>query len=752
MREKKYRQTGKESLSSRHPIRQQLMAALLGLCLVVVSIPVPKLSLSVQAAQPHAEASEPSEPVEKNVTGDNGEGDGSEDGTGVTVSFYSGSAGNKVTRILDLDDSAGSRTITVPELEPLYGFEAVGYSTAPDSFEGGIKAGSGITPAGSAVYYGVYQKQVTLSYNANGGDVCPQSETQICRANVGEQIFYDTPTFKAAAPVPRAGYVFAGWNTAEDGMGDPFLAEEDVQTGSNITLYAMWVAGNYTPYRIEHYRQNLEDDGYTRVDADTEYMEGLPGERVEAEANPYTGFSVSSNPALGKSSGIVEADGSLVLQMYYDRDVYEINFDLNTGEDQIFEKQMVRYGGLLREMEEPQRKGYTFEGWYKDKNCSEAAYWNPYETVEENTKALTTTLYAKWTDKTAPVLGKASFAEGYRNFTDWVISQNKLVITVPVIEDGSGLKQGAYTLIPEKGEAQEGTAEIRTDYTLSSGVQARSGGIAAVMTMRGNARDGEYEIVITIEDEFKGSVALTCTDDAGNTSVEKILTADGAGVIVEDNAPDIQFSKAEDEAAKGRAMVNVDVTDNAGENVTAGIAEISYQIDEGKAKAEGKEDFADAMVEDYSFAVEIKGEGEHTLAVTAVDNAGNKSTRKVTVEILKKKAVIVPNSQTPTQKTPTKQMPGRATGEPVTGESTHVKVFATLGMVAGFTYLLLYFTSGESGITEDEKEEIISRLVRWAGKGKLRKYPALIVIMLFLAYYHSIGKSVSSEWRKVCEG
>ena len=73
-------------------------------------------------------------------------------------------------------------------------------------------------------------------------------------------------------------------------------------------------------------------------------------------------------------------------------------------------------------------------------------------------------------------------------------------------------------------------------------------------------------------------------------------------------------------------------------------------------------------------------------------------------------------------------------------------------MIAGFTYLLLYFTSGDSGITEHEKEEIISRLVRWAQKGKWRKYPALILISLFLIYYHSIGKSVDVAWKKVYEG
>ena len=70
-------------------------------------------------------------------------------------------------------------------------------------------------------------------------------------------------------------------------------------------------------------------------------------------------------------------------------------------------------------------------------------------------------------------------------------------------------------------------------------------------------------------------------------------------------------------------------------------------------------------------------------------------------------------------------------------------------MIAGFGYLLLYF-EGENGITEQEKEEIVYRLVEWAKQGgKIRRLLGVAVIFLFLAYYHSIGKSVTVEWREV---
>ncbi len=669
-----------------------------------------------------------------------------EDKPALYADFYSGSAGNKEREVTLLEEGAVSGSVTAPLLKPMMGFEKVGWDESHDEFTGEIVEGTALTLTENTSYYGVYRKEVTLSYDANGGETCPGSETGTCYANVGEDLSYSLSTFTAAAPQPREGYVFAGWNTRSDGKGEPCLAGESLELDHDTVLYAVWAPGDCTPYRVEHYRQDLEGDSYTRVDADTEYIAGRTGDTVEAEANPYAGFSRSQDPELGRAEGTVEADGSLVLQVYYDRDLYEVGFDLNGGEGAAPQTQTVRYGGCLQEVPEPQRRGYTFKGWYTDREGTEPAYWDFWRTVEENSKSLKATLYAKWADETAPALGEAEFGESSGSFMDWAIGQKKLTITVPVTEEGSGLRQGDYSLRPETGKPRSGTAAIRVQQFVTPELRARSGGLSAVLTVRGNARTGQSVAVITIAEEFRGSVTLTCTDNAGNISAEKVLTADGAGAIVEDNAPGIRFSKAGENKAKSSATVDVDVEDSAVGSVTAGLKSVTYRLDGGKERAVGKGEFADSMVESYHFAVDIRGEGKHTLEVTAADNAGNSTTRKTAVEISRRRAAVTPNPQGPAKTTKP------AAGEPATGESTFVKVFATLGMVAGFTYLLLYFTGGESGITEGEKEEVIARLVRWARKGRFRKYPALVIILLFLLYYHSIGRSVGDEWKKVYEG
>ena len=85
---------------------------------------------------------------------------------------------------------------------------------------------------------------------------------------------------------------------------------------------------------------------------------------------------------------------------------------------------------------------------------------------------------------------------------------------------------------------------------------------------------------------------------------------------------------------------------------------------------------------------------------------------------------------------------GGESNEPKTGDTSHVEVYATIAMIAGMLYLLLYFADQERGMTEETKKELVSALVRWAKRGgRLRRYAAIAAIFCLLCYYHSIGKS-----------
>ncbi|MCM1120879.1 MAG: sortase B protein-sorting domain-containing protein, partial [bacterium] len=90
--------------------------------------------------------------------------------------------------------------------------------------------------------------------------------------------------------------------------------------------------------------------------------------------------------------------------------------------------------------------------------------------------------------------------------------------------------------------------------------------------------------------------------------------------------------------------------------------------------------------------------------------------------------------------------PNKKDSEPKTGDAMPIELYATLAMIAGFTYLLLYFTDRKRGMTEETKKEFVTRLVGWAKRGgRLRKCLALAAIFILLVYYHSIGKKTCAE-------
>ena len=667
--------------------------------------------------------------------------------------FYSGSAGQKVTIPKTVEDTDLSADIKTPVLQDMPGWTSVGWTADVSSFTGDIMPDSELTlKQEHSSYYGIYKKHVRLSYDTNGGGTAPNSEDKFAYANVHEDITYQMPEFVIADLSARQGYLFMGWNTQADGTGEMFQPGTSRNLQQNTNLYAVWKDISETPdvadYQVEYYCQNLTGEDYTRIDNDTKHLADRVGTEVEARQKKYTGYTLNLNHPSGKPKGKVEQDGSLVLKLYYDRNIYEVEFNLNGGYGTTPDTQKVRYGGKLEQVADPVKSGYNFKGWYMYDKGLEVGLWDFESPVENNTGMLKTTLYAKWADETAPVMGEASFSKSHKNLMEWLIQKKSLVITVPVREEGSGLARAEYLLIAEDGTEKDDTAQITETGELAGQMTPYGSSASVIRAVQGEAERGSYEARIVIEEEFKGKVYLTCTDNAGNISSQKMLTAEDGGVILEDNAPKISFSGTKETTGGKPLNIEVQVKDNTDDNVTGGISGICYQTDKGKKITLPEEEFSEELVESCEFTVKISGEGKHTLQVEAEDHAGNKSRAEISLKINGEKntPAEVPNSSG----TGGTGKPGNPLGgEPKTGDSTQIQICATLAMIAGFGYLLLYF-EGENGITEQEKEEIVYRLVEWAKQGgKIRRLLGVAVIFLFLAYYHSMGKSVTVEWREV---
>ena len=128
-------------------------------------------------------------------------------------------------------------------------------------------------------------------------------------------------------------------------------------------------------FTVKHYRQNVSNDGYTLANTETKkgYTESAVGEGLAKTDD--TGFY----SLLYDTTTKIAADGSTVVEIYYDRYYYLMNFNLEGGYG--VEPIYARYGAAIN-VGTPAKPGYTFDKWtpavptaMPAKNTSYTASW-----------------------------------------------------------------------------------------------------------------------------------------------------------------------------------------------------------------------------------------------------------------------------------------------------------------------------------------------------------------------------------------
>lgn len=121
----------------------------------------------------------------------------------------------------------------------------------------------------------------------------------------------------------------------------------------DYTYYVVYKPTNVN-YTVIHYQQNLNDDNYTEKERETK--QGLTNSTVPDVANADEGFY-----ALLYEKPTIAADGSTVVEVYYDRYYYLMNFNLDGGYG--VEPIYARYGTSIGDVGTPTKAGYIFKGW-----------------------------------------------------------------------------------------------------------------------------------------------------------------------------------------------------------------------------------------------------------------------------------------------------------------------------------------------------------------------------------------------------
>lgn len=167
---------------------------------------------------------------------------------------------------------------------------------------------------------------------------------------------------KQAAPSWTATLA-EGSNLEQTVTSPTVVGYEPVQATFNVSVNNITENKTYTvTYRpanvgftVNHYLQNVADNNYTlnvseRHDGFTESEVG------DGLAETYPGFAA----LLYNTKAKVAADGSTVVEIYYDRNYYMMSFDLDGGFG--VEPIYARYGTPVK-VENPTKPGYTFNGW-----------------------------------------------------------------------------------------------------------------------------------------------------------------------------------------------------------------------------------------------------------------------------------------------------------------------------------------------------------------------------------------------------
>ena len=125
-------------------------------------------------------------------------------------------------------------------------------------------------------------------------------------------------------------------------------------------------------YTVIHYQQNVGNDQYAEFERETK--QGLTNSTIPDVAKNYDGFYV-----LPYEQAKIAASGDTIIEVYYDRYYYLMNFNLDGGYG--VEPIYARYGAPIS-VDTPTKPGYTFESWtpsipstMPDENTSYTASW-----------------------------------------------------------------------------------------------------------------------------------------------------------------------------------------------------------------------------------------------------------------------------------------------------------------------------------------------------------------------------------------
>lgn len=213
----------------------------------------------------------------------------------------------------------------------------------------------------------------TLTTETNNNKAGTISNYNLTKITVGEEI-----TITATI---NAGYTFNGWYN-----GEKLLTNASSYTfkmaSENVIYTASWTANADTPYKVEYYLENLNDNNFS-----LDYTENLTGTTdttaVKIVDRTYEHYNLTNDTV----SGNINGDGSSVLKIYYYLERFSINItsshniNLNNTYYGLY-----KYGEIIPDITATFNDylGCEWQGWYSDNVFSTKNFVMPSFTVDKD--------------------------------------------------------------------------------------------------------------------------------------------------------------------------------------------------------------------------------------------------------------------------------------------------------------------------------------------------------------------------------
>lgn len=186
----------------------------------------------------------------------------------------------------------------------------------------------------------------SINYQLSGGI---NNDSNVNSYSIENEVYFEAPS--------RAGYTFDGWYLNKDFSGNKITGINKGSIGE-VTIYAKWIANTDTHYTVNHYLQNVLNDYYILFE--TENLNGTTDTTSAVKSKDYAGF----NP-LAFDQITISGNGKSVLNIYYNRKIIALTFDLDggTSETELEQNKLSGKYGARIDFVEPVKTGYKFVGW-----------------------------------------------------------------------------------------------------------------------------------------------------------------------------------------------------------------------------------------------------------------------------------------------------------------------------------------------------------------------------------------------------